>query len=573
VVAFGLEDHLGPVAVRGRRREELEDRVMKSCRWACCAAAGALALLGAGCGRAQEKTATAPATVKATLELSPTTPAASGEVDSVTWATYRPVQTIDLIQAFDYPDNSAVTLMCESLLRQRPDGSITDGLAKASRPDDRTLVLKLKHGVTFWDGKPVTPEDVVYSLERNRDEKLGGFYGQAFSRVKSIEATGADEVTISLERPDYWLDGELSQMAGVVLEKRYVERLGRKFGTPAGGTMCTGAMKLSKWAGGDVLIAQRNADYWGQRKALVRRLELRGVPDEANLTSGLLTGEIDGYYAPGPVSTSDQIKASDTASLYEGPSFAMDALVISATKGPLADVKVRQALSKAIDRRAYIRSAYKGSALLPRTLANPGSWGYGREVFQADWDKLPDPRLDVAGAKALVEQAGAAGQTITIGTSEEIPPVATTGQVIRSAAESIGLKAKLKSVSAANYIDFFVDPKARSSVDAFTTVNYPDYADPAAFYQTFAMPGGTQNYSSYDNPRVTKLLNDARMTADAKARAALVAKAGDVLMQDLPWIPIVAPKLELVMNRKITGAPSSFSYMGAPWADGLGAKG
>jgi peptide/nickel transport system substrate-binding protein len=546
---------------------------MERCRWACLAVAGTFALLGVGCGREQEETSTSPASVEATLELSPTTPAASDDVGSVTWATYRPVRTIDPIQAFDYPDDTAVTLMCESLLRQQPDGSITSGVATASRPDDRTLVMKLKEGVTFWDGSPVTAEDVVYSMERHRDERLGGLFGPAFSRVKSIAATGADEVTISLEQPDYWLDGELSQMAGVVIQKRYAQRMGRKFGTPAGGTMCTGALKLSRWAGGDALIVERNAAYWGDRKALVGRLELRGVPDEANLTSGLLTGEIDGYYAPGPMTTSDQIKASDTARLYEGPSYAIDALVISATEGPLADAKVRQALSKAIDREAYVRSAYKGSALLPRTLANPGSWGYAREVFQANWDKLPDPKLDVAGAKALVEQAGAAGQTITIGMSEEIPPVATTSQALRSAAESIGLKVRLKSVSAANFIDFFVDAKARESVDAFPTVNYPNYADPAALYQSFALPGGSQNFSGYDNPQVTRLLNEARTTADPSARAELTARAGDVLMQDLPWIPIVAPKLVLVMSKDLTGAPSSFSYMFAPWADRLGARG
>jgi peptide/nickel transport system substrate-binding protein len=546
---------------------------MWNCRRAGLAVAATFALAVSGCGGSEEPSSSSPATAEAALELSPTTPKASGDVESVTWATYRPVQTIDPTQAFDYPDNTAVTLMCESVLLQSPDGSIGPGLAEVSHPDDRTVVLTLKPGATFWDGAPVTAEDVVYSLERHRDPQLGSFAASAFERVRTIEATGPGEVTISLERPDYWLDGELSQMAGVVLQRQYVERHGKKFGTPAGGTMCTGALKLARWAGGDTLTAERNDDYWGERKPMVHQLALRGVPDEANLTSGLLTGEIDGYYSAGPLTTADQIRSSDTAKFYEGPSWAIEAFVVSATEGPLADVKVRRALSMAIDRRAYIKSAYKGAALLPRTLANPGSWGYGRDVFKANWDKLPEPKLDVAGAKRLVEQAGVRGETFTIGTSEEIPPVATAGQVIRSAAESIGLKVQLKSVPAASYINFFIDPKASSSVDGFITVNYPNYADPAGLYATFALPDGSQNFSGYENPRVTELLQRARTTADPDARAKMVADAGDVLIEDLPWIPVVAPKLALVMSNEITGAPSSFSYMFAPWANTIGAKG
>ena len=550
---------------------------MRRNRWGTAAAAVAAAIAIAGCGRAADEGGTAARTTEATaqdaLALDPTTPPATGDVDAITWATYRPVQTIDPIQAFDYPDNTAVTLLCESLLRQHPDGSIVDGLATASHPDDTTLVLEIKEGATFWDGSPVTAEDAVYSLKRNMDERLAGFYGSVFARVESIEATGEREVTIRLEQPDTWLEGELSQMPGVVVQKAYAERQGKRFGTPAGGTMCTGAMKLDAWTGGDALVAVRNDDYWGERPSSVGRVELRGVPDDANLTNGLLTGEIDGTYLAGPLATADQLKASGEVTLYEGPSYATDALVVSAAEGPLADVRVRQALSKAIDRRAYIASAYKGTALLPRTLANPGTWGYGRDVFQADWDRLPEPELDVEAGRRLVEGAGATGQTITIGMTEEIPNLATVAQVVRTAAEAIGLKVKLKAVSAANYINFFVDPKAWSSVDAFPTVNYPDYADPAAFYATFALPGGSQNYSGYENPRVTELLEEARTTADPQRRAELVAEAGDVLAEELPWIPIVAPATVLIMSNEITGAPASFSYMGAPWADTIGAKG
>jgi len=74
------------------------------------------------------------------------------------------------------------------------------------------MVFTLRPGAKFWDGHPVTPADVVYSLDRNTDPKLGGFYGPVFSRVSSIAATGSDQVTIALKQPDYWLEGELASM-------------------------------------------------------------------------------------------------------------------------------------------------------------------------------------------------------------------------------------------------------------------------------------------------------------------------------------------------------------------------
>lgn len=509
----------------------------------------------------------------ASAQLKPTTPAAKGTTGPVTWATYREVQTLDPIQAFDYPENTVITSMCDSLLQQQPDGSAKPGLAtKVDRPDAQTIVLTINTSAKFWDGKNVTADDVVYSLKRNTDKALAGFYGQVFENVASITATGSDQVTIKLTKPDNWLLGELSQMPGIVLEKAYVESKGKSFGTPSGGTMCTGAFKLSNWKPGTSLTAVRNPDWWGSPKPQAESMVFKGVPDDSSLTTGLLTNELTGSY-PQPLTTLDQLKASKKVKVYAGPSFASDALVISSLKGALKDVKVRQALSLAIDRKAYINTLYKGYGQLPRTLANPGTWGYEKAVFQADWNKLPEPTMDVAKAKQLVKQAGATGEPLVIGMSSEINNLLTAANAIRQAAISIGLKPRLKSVSAANYINFFTDPKARVGVDGFLTVNYPDYADPAALYNTVVMPEGSQNYDGFSDPRITAAMNEARTTTDQKKRAQLTAKAGDEIMQTLPWIPLADPDTVLILDSRVTGAPSSFQYMGGPWAASIGAAG
>src|SRR5215471_18690402 len=95
-----------------------------------------------------------------------------------------------------------------------------------------------------------TPADVVYSLDRNTSPALGGFYGLVFNRVASIAATGSRQVTITLKQPDYWLPGELSSMAGVVIEKAFAVKEGKRYGTPSGSIMCTGAYELKSFVPG-----------------------------------------------------------------------------------------------------------------------------------------------------------------------------------------------------------------------------------------------------------------------------------------------------------------------------------
>jgi len=193
------------------------------------ATAAALAALAvSGCGKSAPSTATGAATNAAaptsTTQLPATTPAGNGEVGKITWALYREVGTLDPIQAFDYPENTVQTALCDALIKQQPDGTLAPGLsALPEHPDDKTTVFKLQDGVKFSDGKPVTAQDVVYSLKRAADPKSGGFYPQVFARVASITATDDTTVTLKLKQPDFWLDGELSQMAGIVYEQAYAE--------------------------------------------------------------------------------------------------------------------------------------------------------------------------------------------------------------------------------------------------------------------------------------------------------------------------------------------------------------
>ena len=508
---------------------------------------------------------------QATTDYTVLTPKPTSAAGDVVWSTYRETQTLDPIQAFDYPENTVDPLLCDSLLRQGPDQTLGPGIATYTTPSSTEYDFTLNSKAKFWDGTPVTAQDAVFSLDRAMDPNAGGFYAGVFNRVSSIEATGADTFTIKLKQPDQWLLGELSATPGEVVEKKYVESKGKAFGTVSGGTMCSGPYKLDSWKTGQGVKMVPNPDYWDTSLPTpkVTSVTVIGTPDDATLTAGLSSGAINGSYGTG-ISTLGQMEKSSSVSVYQGAPYATAAMVVSATKGPLADVAGRQALSEAIDRQGIIDTVYQGAGSIPHAAAASGTWGYAKSDFQTAYDALPPMTQDLSKAKADAKAAGIVGQTITIGTSSGIPTVQTETLAIQQAAEAIGLKVKLKNVSPSNYINFFIDPKYFGAVDMFSTINYGDFADPAALYNSFAMPGGSQNFSGYDNAQVTKAMNAARGQADPKKRAQDVIAAQKIITEQLVWIPLVAPNTVLVMDKKVTGPPSTFAFMFSPWASYLG---
>jgi peptide/nickel transport system substrate-binding protein len=501
------------------------------------------------------------------------TPAATSDVSSLTWALYRPVVSLDPIQAFDYPENTVISVLCDAIQRQEPDGAIGPGLATLKYKTPLEIVLNIHPGVRFWDRSPLTSADVVYSLERNTNAKLGGFYGAMFNRVKSITAAGPLTVNIALTEPDYWLQGELSGMPGIVVERKFAMAHSSNYGTPAGGAMCTGPYKVAHWTPGGSITVTRNTNYWDRALHVrAKQIVFEGVSDATALASGLLTGEIDGTYLY-DTSVLPELARASNLHVYHGPSFDTDFFIPLNLKGVLGDVRVRQALSLAFKRKSYIQVNYDGAAQLPRLASNPGTWGYAHNVFDTAWKSAPEAQVNLARAKALIKAAGATGKSLVIGTSSDIAVVSTEADAWQAAADSIGLKATLRNVSADNYINFFTEASARKGVDAVMTTDYGDYADPAALLKTFLLPGGSQNFDNYNNPQITRLLNAARSEASPVKRAEDMVAVERLVMQQLPWIPVAELDVDMVVNTRFTGAPASFSFMASPWLAMMGQKG
>jgi peptide/nickel transport system substrate-binding protein len=318
------------------------------------------------------------------------------------------------------------------------------------------------------------------------------------------------------------------------------------------------------------VVAVRNPHYWNPSvHPLIGQLTFKGVPDIASLTAGLETGAIQGDYVLND-STLDQLERTGTVRVYLGPGWSSDVFIITSLKGVLGNLDVRRALTLALNRNAIINSVYQGAAQLPRWLSSPGTFGYAAPVFDKAYDSSPVLAQNIAEARKLVKQAGATGKTITIGTTSQLAVIAGDTGAYQAAAQAIGLKVVLRSVSAQDYIDFFADPKFRAGIDGFPGVAYGDYADPAALLNQVVLPGGLQNLDNFSDPAITAALEQARSTANPVQRAELVVRAEELTAQQLPWIPDAQPDTVLALSRGLTGAVASSAYLFSPWADTLG---
>ena len=501
---------------------------------------------------------------------------ATKSLPSLTWLiSPYPPSSIDPVKYNDYPEDIIIPNMCESLVRQVPGMRTVPGLAESwSTPDPRTLVFSLRHGVTFWDGKPMTAADVVYSLERNLDPKNQSIYATFFGNVKSIEATSSHTVTIRFKTPDVVLLPELATLGGAVVEPAYVKREGAKFGTPAGGVMCTGPFKLKSWNGTSQLVMVSNDHYWNKAvRPKVKSLTFVWPTDPGQISSGFQTGSFGGGFFLNATAI-PLLKASSAGKLYVGPpsqTMAIMALIVVGTKGAIANRLVRHALDVSIDRAALIKIAESGVGTPGYADVSPGYFSYERSQYAAAYAAFQKAGSDAAMAKTLVAKAGAdAKKPIVLAIPSGVQEIADVGQVVQQSANAAGLHVTLKTVPLDQYGALFSDPSARKGADLIFTINYDQDPDPLAVYSDIALPHGISNFTGYDNKTVVRLLTQARMTTNLAKRAKLVIAAQKLVMNDLPWIPLAFRPNTTFVRNGVCGVTLDFSAMTSPWAASVG---
>jgi peptide/nickel transport system substrate-binding protein len=434
-------------------------------------------------------------------------------------------------------------------------------------------VLTLRHGVTFSDGSAVTPADVAFTIQRNLDPADASSYGYAFSNVAGVKVTGPSQVTIDLKRPDETIESSLATLAGAIVKKSFVLSAGKGFGSPKVGVDCTGPYEMQSYDGTSKLVMVRNPHYWDKAHAAKTSTFTFVFPaDPSALANGLASGAIDGAMDV-PSSLIATLKSAKDGRLFIGDAGSTPVnidILMTRTTGVLANVKVRQALSDALDRSAIAQKIFLGAADPLYRVSGPGMWGYARSTFAADYAKLPTSP-DLAKAKQLVTESGVTGSA-TFAYPAGDPQSEQLATVLQQTASSIGIDLKIQALPAQQYGSLFSDPSMRSKYDAILTKNYVEHPDPVAMDRLYGGTGGGTNFSGYSNSVVDKALLAATQASDPTTRANDVLTAEHQLDQDLPSIPVVGERAVVFQNSAITGAPLTFAYMTSAWAARIGAK-
>ncbi len=467
--------------------------------------------------------------------------------------------------------------MCEALTRYTSAGKLVPWLASSYRqPNAKTLVFTIRSGIKFWDGKPLTPADVVYSLKRQLNPKLGGTWTAPwFLSVGSVKQTGAHQVTIHFKSPDAVFVEIMSTSAGQISEASYVKAKGKQYGTSAGGLMCTGPFEFSKWTPGQSIVMKANPNYWNKAHAAkVGTLTFDFVTDPNTLSNALKSGQIDGTYEV-PVSSVGTLKSSSAGSVHLSRSVAMEILTFTQKAGPIRNEKVRKALTIAINRSEIAKSVYHGAAAPVWSIVMPTLWSYGKSIFGKTYHALPGSRVDPSGAKALVKSAGAsATKTITLLVSSANATDQEIATYIQSVAGQIGLHVKVVTAPPGRYIQVLFDPKQRNGYDMLLNEGAWDILDPIEPLMFVAVPGSILDTSGFNNPTVLGLIGKAQGTTNLTKRAQLLDKATKIYQGKFFGEMLVAnPSERLFENKRISGAPTSpLGYLYTPWAASLRAK-
>ncbi|HEX3240829.1 MAG TPA: ABC transporter substrate-binding protein [Solirubrobacterales bacterium] len=521
-----------------------------------------LALALAACGSDSDSGSSGTGASEASLPLVNEAPAATTSLDSVSWGAITAPTTLDPVLGLDYGDEIRTNL-CDNILRFEADGSGAPAIAKSvANPNPKTFVYEIRPGIKFWNGDEVTAEDVAYSLARNLDPQVASHFATYYGNVKSIEATGPMQVTVEMTRPDYVFPEILGTAAGAIVQKSYAEEKGKDFGTKSGGLMCTGPYELASWTANEIVL-KANPNYWDESlQPQTSTLNFRVVPDEDTLTSALLAGDIDGGTIYGSTAAA-RLQGAKSGTLFYGNSTLDLQLITTTREGALKNRTVRQALSLALPRDGIAETVYANAAVPSKSMVSAiQPWAYARSTFEDYFAKRPPLSTsgDIDKASEMIRDAGFEGEKVNIAITGNYKEVS---DVIVETANAVGLDATATTLTTSQGVSLYYDEKLRERYDGFILPWNSNVSDPLENL-VYWTPGGEYNYSGYDNPKYTQIVERAVGTADPEERAKLATQALTIVDGDLPWIPIVDQPFLSYMNEGVTGGP--VTMMGRNWA-------
>ena len=462
------------------------------------------------------------------------------------------------------PNNSIAMQIFDRLTERTAEGKLVEGLAtKWESVSETKWRFTLRDGVKWHDGKAFTSDDVVFTLGRAGSvaNSPGGF-GGFMRNIASVEVDGDAVVIINTKAPAPTFPGDLANIA--IVSRHAGEGADTADYNSGKAAIGTGAFRFTTFKQGIEVALERNADWWGKKVAW-DHATYRMISSASARTTSALAGDVDVIDAP---AATDIKRFKATANLafvstpglrviYLAPSTSGDAWKANVKgpngealeKNPLADPRVRNALSEAINREGIVDKIMEGTATASGQWLPKGAFSYTSDI------EVPKP--DSAGAKKLLADAGYPnGFQLTVHVpNDRYPNAPAVVQAIAQMWTRIGVKTNVEALpwttfsSRKSEFAMKLLGLGNATYDASSMlVNVLGTVDPKRGL-------GAANDSGYSNPALDDLVSKAMMIYDDKAREVALVEAVKVAVKDGAIIPLYQQSNAWVMRKDLSYAP------------------
>ncbi len=417
--------------------------------------------------------------------------------------------------------------------------------------DDTTWEFKLRQGVVFHDGSPFTADDVVFTAKRAQDVPNSPSSFGTYLKGKSFKKIDDFTIQVSTERPYPLMPNDLAQI-NIVSKKAGMGATTEDYNSGKA-AIGTGPFKFVEWVPGDRLVLERNDDYWGNKPEWSKVI-IKPIRSGPARVAAVLAGDVD-FIDSVPTTDIARLKADPNVTLSQGVSnrviylhldhFRDDSPFVKAVgggaiKNPLRDIRVRKAISKAINRPVIVERVMEGVAIQAGQLLPEG-------FFAISPNLKPEP-YDPAAAKQLLADAGLGdGFELTIhGPNDRYINDAKIAEAIAQMLSRIGIKMAVETMPKSVYFKRASRGAPDGSPEfSFVLVGWgAGTGEPSSPLKSLvhtydkARGFGASNRGRYSNPKIDKMIEDALATVDDDKRSKLLQKATEMAIDDLAIIPL-----------------------------------
>lgn len=434
----------------------------------------------------------------------------------------RGVSTTALDPGFLREAATIVDNIFDTLVMRDKDMKLVAGLAESwSAVDDSTWEFKLRKGVKFHDGEDFDAEAVKFTIDRIIDPEAKAPTLSYIRTIKSVEIVDPFTVRITTSGPDPLLPTRMSRYPTYIVPPKYVKEVGRDvFATKPVGT---GPYKFVEFIPDQHVILEANEDYWRGAPS-IGKVTWRAIPDGTARMTALLTGEVD-LIENVPVDLAPMTTSSPDVDLVQVKNGGLTIyLGLVMGEKPLDNVKVRQALNMAIDRKSIVDNILQGMATVKGTQVGPADFGY------AD---IPPAPFDPAKAKALLAEAGYPdGFPIKMQSTHRYMKDGEVAQAIAQQFGDIGVKVEQEVLDWSVYVQqvprkgpiFMLGWGSTQTLDADAAI--------------YAIMKTGEPYSTASIPELDNLLDESRKIVDPAARKVVLEKIQTLAAEQVPLITL-----------------------------------